>query len=84
MADEPIVKDPPATPPEIEHVGAVTVGTVVVVMQAVSDGLNPFPTIPTESPTFATFGTMLIVAVGEPTVKVAPANLPVLSFTLTR
>jgi hypothetical protein len=78
------VKDPPTTPPEIEHVGVVTVGTVVVVVQYVSDGLNPFPTIPTESPTFATFGTMLIVALGEPTVKVAPAKWSVLSFTLTR
>jgi hypothetical protein len=84
MAVELIVKDPATTPPEIEHVGELTVGTVVVAMQLVSDGLKPFPTIPTESPTFATFGTMAIVALGEPTVKVVPAKWPVLSFTLTR
>ncbi len=54
-----------------------------VIVQVVSAGLKPFPETATLPLLAAWFGVSVMEALGEPTVKVAPAKCPKLSLTFT-
>ena len=72
----------------MEHEAVENRLAIGVMVQLVSDGLNPLPEIPTDwgntDEAITTFGDIVIPALGAPTVKVAPAKKPLLSVTLTR
>jgi hypothetical protein len=86
MADT--LNAPATVPPEIEQwiVPGMIRPADDVILQIVSEGLNPLPTIATvvRGPGGTTFGNTVMEAVGEPTVKVVPAKYPKVSFTFTR
>jgi len=63
------------TPLDMEHVHEAGIMTPVgEIVQFVLEGLNPLPTTPIDCPGLATFGTSVIVALGEPKVKGVPAK----------
>jgi hypothetical protein len=76
MADT--LNAPATVPPEIEH--WIVPGSIRpaedVTLQLVSEGLNPLPIIATvvSGPGGTVFGNNVMEAVGEPTVKLAPAK----------